>query len=237
MFALFGLGAAAGTADAAVVGIDYALPEPPVAPRLQPGFVDAQHPDAVSDSVANTVASPFAGGGTLTLTLSNPTGGGNTLDFRTPPDAANRHQVAGTSRNELVEDFAAVRQGRMQVTITGLPAGIYNFISYHNETTNTGFGTGSYDARIVGVTQDSATTAILPATTDDASLSTMNFQFAATAGTPVVIDFISTAPTSGFQPIVLNGYEVSDVPEPAVLGVLCLGGVALFGRRRGRRCD
>ena len=196
---------------------------------VQQGFVaesmasNSDGPLAYTTSVPNTLG----GGGTIDVTVEELTGTGVAgLESR------NRNESKGPVAEDLVNDFFATRDGQLRVTVSGLPTGNYAFTSWHNDGTASGFASSpnTFDVSVDGTPVGSVVPTDVFGVNAGQGIATSNFQFAATAGSDVVIDFVSRDdlnPGVGFFPI--NGLTIR-VPEPGAVALLAVSlAVAIAG--------
>jgi len=128
------------------------------------------------------------------------------------------------SRAFLVSDFIGTRGGRIDITLTGLPAGDYVFRSFHLDPfigSGLGFAQGAtpttrntIEARIGGVTQASVQPTALSAaglnttSIDDSQIPTLVFPFTHDGSGPLTIRLLSLDSKGPNKFLFLNGFEL-----------------------------
>ena len=151
--------------------------------------------------------------------------GGTAFEFRGANGDGTRAIPGGdTSRSFLVADFIATREGAMDLSITGLPAGNYVYRSFHLDTftsANLGFAQGTttttpntIEARLGGVVQDLVQATALGSSglnttfINDAQIPTLLFPFTHDGTTPLVVELRSTFSNGADNFLLLNGFEI-----------------------------
>ncbi len=128
----------------------------------------------------------------------------------------------------------------LTLTISGLPAGEYPWLSYHHDADNQ---TGEFDVVITdasGVrtfTGIQITDRVLDGVVTLAGASKFSTMITSDGSSPVVLTFTNpvglsqtgVAPPAGREFFIMNGFEI--IPEPATIALLGLGALALRRRR------
>jgi hypothetical protein len=186
---------------------------------------------AAVTQAGGTVPTAIGVGGAVTVTL--PSGGlPNGMDDR---DRGALTGGPGLAQSDLLRDFVFTQAGQLDITLSTLAAGIYEFTGYfHDNNVDQGFadllvdvGDGNgFDLKV-----------------DDLAYSTSSspdpvgsgrFRFAADGTSPVVIRMDSSGGQYSGANDVINGFSVKLVPEPttSIIWTLGLLGLAFYARRR-----
>ena len=151
-------------------------------------------------------------------------------------EARNRGNLSGTALDAVYSDFIATRDDHLQVTLSGLPAGEYQWTGYHNDSgtdTTPYFSGADLSVEVDGLVVDTLVASAARQETNDWAVGTSLFRFEAVPGEDVVIDFYRSSANA----ITLNGFKLDlmSVPEPSALALAILGllGFGLPRRRRG----
>jgi hypothetical protein len=208
--------------------------------RVQSGFSDFSYgPESVQPTRDQAVLPPPGPGGTPTITmtfgsidvtLSDPGPGSNGLIF------VDDGSVSG-GLGMLAEDYVIPSGLNLRVNLAGLPAGSYLMTTYHHlpqattENTLNGIAVDNGSGTQT-VAQDVPVSIGFAPTT----VSSSTFQFDADGSNDVLV----TVRGRSFSTVrgVLNGFEVSAVPEPSTCVLFAFGALGLLGsqlRRRRRR--
>ena len=128
----------------------------------------------------------------------------------------------------------------MTLSIVGLPAGDYSWLSYHHDTENMHstfeVSLGGSPLGNVTITHSSVnegTGAIAANVTSDPA--TFAFDFTSNGTDPIEVGFALTPPDGGSvhkQFIAVNGFQITQIPEPSTGLLLVLSGVGFLARRR-----
>ena len=111
----------------------------------------------------------------------------------------------------------------LKLTLSGLSAGTYEMTTYHHGTTHasaSAFG-GPFHLLVDGSQVNGDYTHTFGTSPD--TITTIDFQFIADGVNPVAIEFVE--PTAATREIVINGFELSAVPEPSALAIILTGAV------------
>jgi hypothetical protein len=163
------------------------------------------------------------------VTITQPDGA--TLEFR-GANFSSIHAIPGgdTSVSFLVADFIGTREGVLEIGITNLPAGRYVFRSYHLDP-STGrtleFAQGSsptspntIQARVGGILMGSVQPTALGSaglnTTfiNDRQVPTIAFAVTHDGLAPLAIQLAATETYRGDRHLLLNGFELFQIPTP-----------------------
>jgi hypothetical protein len=220
---------ALSTAQAAL-NIDFGRPDGPVQADFE-GFF-GEHENALQ---LYTPQSFSAFGTTVTLSLSwNP---------HVPKWASmqmiDRGGNDGTDTPDLLRDWTGT-DGRqygdpLTLTISGLPAGEYEWLSYHHDPEDQ---TGIFDVTVNDAAGSATTTGIdISSTRNDAIVAIADVTKFTTDilsdGSDVSLTFsvvFGPEAATAEKFFVMNAFEL--VPEPATIALLGLGSLALIRRRR-----
>jgi hypothetical protein len=205
--------------------------------RVQDGFSDFSYgPENAQPSKDQAVLQPpFPGAsptitktfGSIGVTVSDPGPASNGLIF------VDEGTVNG-SYGKLAEDYVIPSALNLRVSLSGLAAGSYLMTTYHH------IPSLSNQYNLTGITIDTGTGASTVATNvpvsigySPTSIGSAAFQFTADGSHDVVM----TVKGNSFSTVrgVLNGFEVSSVPEPSTALLAGLGVLGLVGRRIWRR--
>jgi hypothetical protein len=220
---------ALSTAQAAL-NIDFGRPDKPVQAGFE-GFF-GEHENALQLYTPQTYS---AFGTTVTVSLSwNP---------HVPKWASmqmiDRGGNDGTDTPDLLRDWTGT-DGRqygdpMTVTISGLPAGEYEWLSYHHDPEDQ---TGIFDVTVNDAAGSATTTGIdISSTRNDGIVAIADVTKFATSilsdGSDISLTFsvvFGPEAATAEKFFVMNAFEL--VPEPATIALLGLGSLALIRRRR-----
>lgn len=145
-----------------------------------------------------------------------------------------RSQLAN-SLGDLVEDSAAALTGDLVITLSGLPAGAYQWTSYHQMPWLDFNWLGPFDifAGVGGGLVPKASGIFPTSGFDDTAEA--SFTFTANSSGNVVVRLHSNDPLPSV--VFLNGFSVVPVPEPSTWILFTLGAVATIAQgQRRRRC-
>jgi len=184
-----------------------------------------------------------SGGDTKTTTI-----GGLTflLHMDTPPMDPNKYLKAGYNGKDGIynnyklaydavwphwkpdpPDMPYPEGGSMSLTISGLPTGSHNIVTYHNNPWPQGATPGGWDRAnnmtntriyVDGVYRKTITPTYM--VTSDAACGYAFFDVNAVSGTPVVISMVpESTPASDIEVVFLNGFEVDAPGEPSAMAI------------------
>lgn len=261
--AIAGLGSAATAQD---LWVDFNSTTQDSGPHNQEGY---QPYDAGHEVAADFVTKSFSAfGTTIDFTPSWPDTTDNRVEQMIDRGAGNDANWVG-DKLDLLTDFIGIdtRTGsggngdydgttgdrtRMQFVLSGVPAGEYNWLSYHHDTENVhtpfiieysvdGGATFASAGEFKGTNSSTGSNPPEPAVytgsdnPDPAALpSTATFGFTAT-GDDVLIHFTPLSSTAVHtQILAVNGFELSAVPEPGSMTIVLTGLLGLLGFARRR---
>lgn len=225
---------AASTAQA-TLKIDFSQTGDPVEAGYQGYFADHEQ------AATFTSQSYSAFGAIVTLTPSWASGA--------TPQAMQMIDRSGSGRNAYTGDHADLindwigTDGRqpgdpMTLAISGLPAGTYEWLSYHHDTDDQ---TGMFDvtlndaagsATIVDIDISHSATDVDGRVDGFENIMVVALTMVSNGTDDISVVFTRTSPIDpvGTAFFVMNGFEL--VPEPATIALLGLGSLALIRRRR-----
>ena len=143
-------------------------------------------------------------------------------------------------KNTVIRDFVGSATGfSYAITITDLAAGTYDYSSWHFDPGDTRWSSRGASSHAVTLT-DAAGTGVSVGTANIPGNTTLNintdpffqltpvqFQIVSDGVNPIVINY--GAGTSAF---VINGFEITAIPEPATMSLVAAGALTLIRRRR-----
>ncbi len=190
----------AGTPEPAF-GVDYGQTDQAV----QASFLaETLEGNTGPQSITTTGSNPF-GSGDLSVTVSEPEGIG-VLGL----ESRNRNLYSSATIEELINDLVATRDGRMTVTISGLPTGEFEWTSWHHDPGGFASSLNSYEAVVDGSSLATFVPSVAPGFVTDDAVATANFTIQATEGEDVVIEFMTLNDfdpnATGFFP--MNGFAI-----------------------------
>lgn len=145
-----------------------------------------------------------------------------------------RSQI-GSSLGDLVEDSAAALTGDLIITLSGLPAGAYQWTSYHQMPWLDFNWLGPFEilADVGGGLVPKASGIFPTFGFDEAAVA--NFTLAVNGSGNVVLRLHSNDPLPSV--VFLNGFSLVPIPEPSTWILFAIGAVATIAQgRRRRRC-
>jgi hypothetical protein len=207
---------------------------------VEPGFAGANVPDGMgSDFVGNF--NRIDNGNPVGVTLA-------AIAYTGLVDAGGRTQNAGSDPlDSLIEDFMKVDQDTLTVRLSGLSAGTYGIVSYHNAPdTGVNFSQNfrieakdAANAAFTTLVNNKATST----TSDPAAATTAAFNLVSDGTNPVEFRLVSNVLWGNEQPpdraghpnnVLINGFTVDAIPEPTSLAALAGAGLLTLARRRLR---
>ncbi len=229
---------AAGLSPADVLDVDFGTQDAPTSAgyspnRVQPGFEDFAPGVETNFTTLDRyflyppVASQTYAAATVTV-HDNPMVMANGIIF---DDAGT---VAGPL-GPLVDDYLFPSFSDIFIELSGLAAGTYSMTTYHHQAGATAVAT------FAGITVDTGTGAMSVATDvpisigfTPESISSATFQFTADGVNDVVVEFLNGQDPPSLA--VVNGFTLSQIPEPGGAMLLAIGmGLFLGVWRRSRR--
>jgi hypothetical protein len=182
----------------------------------------ASDPSANQASYTRTI-------GAWQATVARPDG--QPFEFRGANGDSSRAIPGGdVSRSFLVADFIGTRSGRIDITVSGLPAGDYVFRSFHLDPftgAGLGFAQGAtsttpntIEARIGGTTMASVQPTALGSSgldttfIDNSQVPTLIFPFTHDGSGPVTIELHATESNGSDSFLLLNGFEIFTAKNP-----------------------
>jgi acetyl esterase len=202
-----------------VLGVDFNRNDALSAPS-QSGF------RVISGSAANQVANAPSYSktiGTHQVTITQPDG--TNFEFRGANGDSTRAIPGGdTSRSFLVSDFIATREGEIEIKITGLAAGNYQFRSWHLDTITgsaLGFAQGTstiarnlIEAQVGGLTRDAVEPTALGSAglnstfINNSQIPTLEFPISHDGGSTLTVRLRSIDSNGTERFLLLNGFEL-----------------------------
>jgi hypothetical protein len=155
-----------------------------------------------------------------------------TLDLNNPDYRDRGNMDTGTYPLGAMQEDAVKNDTDIVLTFAGLDAGTYTITMWHHDATND-------DKPTIDITLDDANgTALVEDdllqsyTADPGTVASSSFAFVSdgTNDVQITISDNNDASQSNFNEAFLNGLELT--PEPATMGLLAMGGLALLKRRR-----
>ena len=202
---------AGAAAEADMVGVDFDVGGGPT----QPGY--ESFPIGVftgSFQASNVYANAFGAGQDLTVRIANATGTARTR---------NRNAVTGAfaSISDLLHDWVG-GGGGFELDLT-MPAGSYSLISYWHDA-DAGLPDDGAEGPVAWDIEGASQTPFHITTGDNPAVEIRTIVVPITSdGSTVDLYFNSGAAK-------LNGFSIATIPEPATMGLLILGGLALLKR-------
>lgn len=186
--------------------------------------------DPSEDSVTKQYDSTLGTGGSVDVTIS--TNDGKYLDFR-------NRGYNSTIMGDLIEDHVKAGEGtnggdKLYLTLGHLKAGQYTITTYHHDSAG---ATCSIDVLLDDDNDSGQSIAtVVQSYGFDNPAMTVTFDFFANGADSIKIT-LDEIPGGSFQEAVLNGFELTSVPEPGAIillvsGIACLAACGCWRRKR-----